>query len=102
MIALFLQFQKLRSSDSFHLRNDVIGVFKLNNPAKFLRVEHIEHMAAVSHLHGGGVSITVTRHNLNSITLKFQSHFFSKFATPQKKRFATNRGHYRANFCHSQ
>ncbi len=48
-------------------------------------VEHVEHIAAVCSLHGGGVGIFVARHDFNAETLELDGHFFAELAAARSR-----------------
>ncbi len=55
----------------------MVGFLKLYDAAQLGFVEHVEHVAAVSHLHGWGVGILVACHYFHTIALQLESHFLA-------------------------
>ena len=55
----------------------MVGTFEFDYAAQLVTVKHIEHMAAVGHLHGRSVGIAVASHYLNAIAHEFDSDFLA-------------------------
>ena len=84
MIPLFFQFEQFRRCDCFHFRNDIVRFFKFDHPAEFLRVQHIDDMAAVRNLHSGRVCIPVYGDHLHAETLHLDHDFLAELACAEK------------------
>ena len=100
VVALFLKFHEGRGGYRLNLGNDMVGFLAFYHFAQCLAVEHVQHIVAVGHLHGGCVGITVACHYLHIITLKLYCHFFTKFATAKKQSLPARAGHNRSYFSH--
>ena len=75
--ALLFQFYQSIGSNGFNLGNDIVRFFGFNNFAKLLAIKHRKHVRPMCHLHSRCVGIFVQRHYLDTITLQFDSNFFS-------------------------
>ena len=76
-VALFLESHQRIGSNSLYLGNNVIGAFLLNHFAQFLTVEHRQHVAAMSYLHGRSIGIFIQRNHLYTIALQLDCNLFS-------------------------
>ena len=80
MPAFVFQFHQGGGGDGLDFRHDIGGFFLFYNTANARAVEHIEHMAAVRHVHGGGVFVAVGGDDLAAQAHEFNSHFLAEFA----------------------
>ncbi|MNE66854.1 hypothetical protein D3C80_1624320 [compost metagenome] len=65
-MSLLLQLNQHAGGDGFDLRHDVIGTFLFNQGFQCVAVQHIDDVAAVRHVHGRGVRITVYGNHFQS------------------------------------
>ncbi len=77
MISLLFEFYEGRGSDRFHLGYYMVGFLQFYDTAEFIAVEHVEHIAAMSYLHGRGIGIFVACYHFYAVTLQFYGHFFA-------------------------
>ena len=89
---LFFQFDQRGSGDRFHFGNDIIGLFGLNNAAEFRSVEHIDHIRTVSHLHTGGIRITINGNDFNTEPLHGDHNFFAQLPCSAEKDLGSRSG----------
>ena len=78
--AFLFQLHQGRSGNGLHLRDDVVRLFRLDDFAQFLTVEHVDDMAAMGDLHGRRIRITVHRNDLHAETLEFNDDFLTQFS----------------------
>ncbi len=55
----------------------MVGAFEFDDSAQLGSVKHIEHMAAVGHLHGRSVGVAVAGDYLDAIAHEFDSDFLA-------------------------
>ena len=85
VVAFFFQLDQGRGGDGFHFRDDEIRLFLFNDLAEQGSVQHVDDMAAMGHLHGRGIGITVYGNHFDAIALEFDDDFFSEFAGAEKE-----------------
>ncbi len=69
MVSLGFEFAQCSGSNGLDLGDDVVGIFALNDGFQFIGIKHVEHIAAMSHLHGRSVGVTVASNHLHAVTL---------------------------------
>ncbi len=67
--------------DGFDFRHDVVRLLGLDHCAQGGAIEHVDHVAAVRHLHGRGIGVTVHGNHFNAQALQLDHHFLAQFAT---------------------
>jgi len=79
-IAFTLQLDEGRSGDRLDLRHDVVRALLFDDGTQRGAVEHVEHMAAVRHLHGWRIGITVHGDHFDAETLQLDDQFLAQLA----------------------
>ena len=91
VVAFLFEFHERVGRNGFDFGNDVVGLFKFNHAAEFSAVEHVNHVATVSHLHTGSIGITVHGNHFDAETHHFDDNFFTQFAGPAKEDLGCTR-----------
>ena len=83
MESLLFKFYQSGCGYRLYLGNDVVGTLKLYDFAQFCAIEHIEHMAAVSHLHSRCAGIFVASHHFHAKAHQLNCDFLAQLSTSQ-------------------
>ncbi len=92
VVALFLELHEHRGGNRLNFGYDMVGVLEFYHPSQSFGVEHIDHMAAVGYLHGGGAGVAVYGYHFNAQALELDSHFFAELAAAEQEGFDGRRG----------
>ena len=83
----FFQLHQRVGGDGFDFGNDEVGLFQFDDPAEFLAVEHVDHMAPVGGLHAGGVGIAVHGDGFHAQTLHCDDDFAAQLSCTAEEDF---------------
>ena len=75
-----LQLDQGRGGNGLDFRNDIVRLLQLDHRAQGCAIEHIDHVAAMRHLHGRRVRVTVNGNHLDTKALQFDHHFLAQLA----------------------
>ena len=77
VVAFLFKFHERISRNGFDFGNNVVRRFQFNHTAKFGTIEHVNHVATMSHLHTRSVGITVHGDDFDAETHHFDDDFFA-------------------------
>ena len=66
VVALLLQFHQSGRGNSLHLRDNMVGLARLNRTTKRLTIQHIQRHTTLRHLHSRSALIAVARHHFHT------------------------------------
>ncbi|MNY08779.1 hypothetical protein D3C86_1416500 [compost metagenome] len=79
--AFGLQFHQGRGGDGFDFRDDEVRLLGFDHGTQGSTIEHVDHVAAVRHLHGRRVGVAVHGNHFNAQALQLDHHFLAQLAT---------------------
>ena len=77
VIAFLLQLYQSRRSDCLHFRDDERRMFRFDDLAQTLAIQHVEHIRTMCDLHSRGIFVPVTGDDLHAVALEFHRDFFT-------------------------
>ena len=89
---LRFEFDECVGGDGFDLRHDERGIFHLDEATQRLAIEHGDHMAAMRHLHGGGIGIAIDGDDLAAEALQLDDDFFAELPGTEEHDFGGGGG----------
>jgi hypothetical protein len=89
--ALGLQLDQGGGGDGLDLGHDEMRLLGLDHRTQGGAVEHVDHVAAVRHLHGRGVGVTVHAYHLAAQALQLDHHFLAELAAAAQQHAGRGR-----------
>jgi hypothetical protein len=97
---LALQLDQRRRGNRLDLGHDVMRLLQLDHRTQGRAIEHIDHMAAVRHLHRRGIGIAIHGDHLDAEALQFDHHFLAQLtrtaeqdASRTRRQWGSDTGH---------
>ncbi|CUY31839.1 Uncharacterised protein [Serratia marcescens] len=77
-MALAFKLDQHGGGDRFDFGNDIVRPLLFDNGFQRVTVQHIDDVAAVRHVHGGGVGIAIDGDHFQAEALAFNGDFFTQ------------------------
>ena len=84
IVAFLFEFHERVRCNRFDFRHDVVRFFLFNDGTEFLAIEHVDHVAAMSHLHARSVGVTVHCNHFDAKTHHLDDDFLAQFTRTAK------------------